>query len=775
MTNHWVRWLAVALAAWPAIARGEQIVLVSDGVPAVAIYVDADVMAPDVTPPPTTWSAKQRQAQRQRLRESVHDLALYLKKISGAQVKIVTAAPASNDPRLAILIGDLATARFGPPRIKAPFRQGFRFVLSPQGIGLGGESDLATSYAIYELLDRLGCRWYMPSALGEVVARKKTVRLPATDESLAPGTTYRRIIYADEDFKRRTRQGGLQVRTEHALEIRGYVTKEQLDKHPQWCALIDGKRTPKRFCWSNPQLADAVADGIITRVDKSGWLTISLSPNDGVAFCQCDSCKALDADDWDPSMGMVSITDRYIHFCNRVAERVTKENPDLLLGFLAYVQYTRPPVREKLHPNLVPNIAPITYCRAHTFLQADQCPSRTAIRQIVEGWGKVAKNVCYYNYMFHLAEVTVPYPMIRQMSDELPLLYANGVKYWQPETLPNFDSVLPGLVLAMRMSWNTKADPAKVLDEFYTDYYGAAAASMRRYWQLFDDAWTTVPEHAGCGFGYPRRFTPTMLKQARGAMNGALAACATDGERRRVKLHDDALTQFELFMKLRRDLFEGRLTGLRADSDRFLRRQLELAETYADQYAFGKVHWTKRTVGGEYFSRFFKKAYDDAARIAKRFNVIRPPLRQWRYQVDRKNKGEALGWQRAGFDDHTWKTTDPCVDTWFTLGLDDYFGSVFYRTTVAVPDASTDKNVYLWISSTDGSVKVFVNGRHIPYVDANGQTKDVFSGYCTPASFDITSAIGPGRDNQITIIGSRLYLNELGTGGLLGPVYLYRD
>ena len=40
---------------------------------------------------------------------------------------------------------------------------------SAKGVGLFGESDLASSYAVYELLDRLGCRWFIPSAMGEVI------------------------------------------------------------------------------------------------------------------------------------------------------------------------------------------------------------------------------------------------------------------------------------------------------------------------------------------------------------------------------------------------------------------------------------------------------------------------------------------------------------------------------------------------------------------------------------------------------------------------------
>ena len=49
----------------------------------------------------------------------------------------------------------------------------------------------------------------------------------------------------------------------------------------------------------------------------------------------------------------------------------------------------------------------------------------------------------------------------------------------QPETLPVFDSVLPGMVLSMRMAWYPKAKPALELDVFFANFYGSAATAAR--------------------------------------------------------------------------------------------------------------------------------------------------------------------------------------------------------------------------------------------------------------------------------------------------------
>ncbi len=753
----------VALGSVAPPASGD-VVLVRGGKARAVIVASAALMAAPAPPAPGAPAVPAN-----RLRESVLDLARCLEKISGAKVEIVTPDMDRRDPRsrlTPIVIGAEAEKRFGPPAKKSPYKQGWRIVVRNKGVGLMGESDEATSYAIYELLDRIGCRWYLPSDLGESLPSTKTIGVKEMDISDVPKTVSREIWYADDAFKRRNRLGGLVVSAGHALEISNYVTKEQLQAHPDWNAEIGGKRSLNgRFCWANHDLADAVADGIIVQLDKTYMPTVSLSPDDGFTFCECAKCKALDAGDWDATMNQVSITDRYVHFCNQIAERVTKKYPNVLFGFLAYVQYTRPPIREKLHPNLVPEIAPINYCRAHAMTDAI-CPSRQTILQIVEGWGKAAKSVSYYNYMYHLAEVSVPYPMMHQMSEELPILYRNNVVFWQPETLPNFESALPGFYLSIRKSWYTDAAPKQVFDEFFTRFYGAAEAPMRRYWQTFDDAWTNSPEHAGCAFGYARRFTPQVLAAARLAISEALTSCRTDTERARVQMQDDSLRQFERFMKTRLDLSEGKLTNLEHEGREWMDAQTALGERYAPQYAFAKTYWAPKTVGTYFFDIFFQPTYKDASRIARDCTLLTPMLRKWRFAVDREKRGDALGWGHATFAASGWKETDIALDTWADLGIPDFYGSVWYRTTVKTGDLPTGKKVFLWLSGVDGGVRVMVNGE---------KAGEAPTGFSAPLSFDITSALKPNAENLIVVVGKRTFLNELGTGGLLGPAAIYRE
>jgi hypothetical protein len=757
--------------------RADDLVLAADGRPRVAVYVPARVWddAKANPEPPTVWRSLKPEDNRRRLRESVRDLAAVLGRVTGGKVDVVVGPPAAGDLRVPILVGELAAQRFGPPQKQYPYGQGFRLVVAAQGVGLAGESDLGTSYAVYTLLDQLGCRWYMPGPLGEVLPAKKTVALPHQDVSTGPYTVYRGIWYCDNDFARRNRLGGMELAAGHALEFT--VPKELRKTNPEIKAVIAGKADEHKVKWTHPLVAKAIAAECLDRLKKDPSLnSFSLSPDDGVGWDESDDAKH-DAGDFDAAAGGVSKTDRLMVLCDRVAAEVTATHPQVKFGVLAYVDYTRPPVREKVHPSVVPQVAPITFSRAHPVSDPGE-PNNKDFRALIEGWGRAAPATSYYFYGWFLAEASAPNPMIAKWWTDIPFVYAKGnCRYWQPETIPNFETSLHAHALGIRLAWDPKQPAGVIVSELNDKFYGAAAREMAAYWKHVDDVWVKTPEYAGCGFGHLRRWTPEHLAKARQLLDRGAAACKTDAEKGRVALASESLALFELFMKMRRDHADGRFATLAADVKAYRERMNAAGERHKDSYAFAQMGWTKPdSLNTRYFDAFYKATYEDAARVAANYRVLTdPPVRRWRFRADKDKQGEAAGWAAPGFDDAKWTPTDCAVDTWSALGLHNYMGAAWYRTTVPVPAVPAGKKVYLWLGATDGRVKVFVNGRHVPFVNAKGEPADTFTGFCQPASFDVTAAVRPGADNQVTLLCTREFLNELGTGGLLSPALLYRE
>lgn len=763
-----------------AVVGAEEVVLVQDGEARVAVCVPSRVMAPDdprVRVDPPRLPAVVPEYQRRRLRESVRDLARCLEKMSGAKVEIVVGQKTTGNERLPILIGEFAQEAFGPPKKTYPYQQGFRVVVSPKAIGLLGESDLATSYAIYEVLDRLGCRWFMPSEMGEVIPELTTGSLPAMDRSSTPGTFYRGIWQADEDYKRRNRMGGLTLHASHALG--SYLREKDLADHPDWRAVINGKPSRLRLKWSRPEVAAAIAKKIVEYTSRTGRATASLSPEDGFGFDEAEDPK-IDADDLDPVHGCVSITDRLMLLCNRVAGHVTGKYPDLLFGVIAYINYTRAPVREKVHPNVVPVIAPITYSRAHPVTD-DRDPNNKALREAILGWGKAARHTGMYWFGWNLAEMTAPHPMITKWSIDVPFVLQNGCKFFQPETTSNFETTLHALYLGPKLAWDPSLKPEDIINDLHTRFYGQAAKEMAAYWEYVDRAWVDTPEFSGAGFGHVRRFTRERMKKMRELLNAAKRAGRSSAVKARIRMADESLILFENYMKMRWDFIDGRWTRLDSDMDRWISRTHAMAERYRSQFAFstrqygGTGLWGSND-GVDNFVTFNRATYDDAARLAKHYEMLTPePLRKWRYRADEKKEGQSKGWAKPDLDDSAWKTTDACVDTWSALGYHNYYGQVWYRAKVTIPPAPPGRKTFLWIGATDGTARVFVNGRPVSFTDRGGKKQHEFIGFCRPVSFDLTGQFAPDKENQMAILCDRNSLNEIGTGGLMSPVVVYRE
>jgi hypothetical protein len=733
---------------------------------------------PSATPPVS--GTKRRKAPRltpaerlalaaaRKLHAAVDDLTHYLPQLSGSEVRMVRAPSELASGTLPIWVGEAAEAHFGGARARKPSGQAFRFVVGKDGIGLFGESDLATGYAIYELLDRLGCRWFMPGELGEDVPEGDLLTLSETDETIEPSTEYRGLWYADEDFKRRNRLGGVQIAAGHMLEK--WVTNAEREEHPNWRAQVKGVPHATRLRWSEPEVADAIADGIRRRVVRQPTASVSISPSDGVDFDDTFD-TAIDAKDWDPTVNGVSLTDRLLVLANRVADNLEPDYPDLKLGLLAYVSYTRPPVRENVHPNVVPVIAPITYCRQAPWSD-DACPGARQLRAIVTGWSQRADKLAFRGYAFNLAEPAAPNPMMRKWSWDLPFLFEHKVRYFQPETLPNFESSLPALWLGIRLSWDSRQRPALVLKDLFDRFYGHASREAFAYLDLFDHAWTDKAEFSGAGLGYERRFPVELLDRARHALERTKAACRTNKERERVAMLDASLQQLELYMKMARDLREGRLAGLSNDYDRWQARAQDLAERYAPNSAFGKAGWAgPNGVYGSYVKRFLEAVYREADRIAREQVVLTPmPVCHWSYRAAPQLTPPLSGVpERLSAQD---PNMNVCTDTWSSIGRHDYFGSMWYEANVDVADVPESKRASLWLSKVDGLAQVWLNDQ--PVLAQSPTPGPAAETHLKFQTYDVTGPLHAGT-NKLSILVKRTRLAELGAGGLMGPAYLYRE
>ncbi len=810
--------LAVTLLASGAlrgVAAPSDLALAVKGKVNCVIVVPEGAMADDVALPRGAAILEQIPEVRRRLqRDSVRDLARCLAEMSGADIEIVEMLP-QKDRRIPIYIGPTAEKIFGPVGISKAGTFGFRVVADgKRGIGLYGESGHGTSYAIYELLHRLGCRWFMPTELGEVIPKQATITVPVMDEKRAPATEYRGMTQGGADWRRRNRftfshgvgrvpgsvnritynGGRISVSAGHKAFYR-LIPRDKRAANPEWRAMIDGKPHNYLVRLTHPGVAKVMADTVISEIEthfadvlKAGYrLHYSLTLPDMQVSTEDPYERKSDPDPrvWEAAAGRWSVTDRYVLLANRVAEKVTKKYPNVYFDLLGYVNHSKPPARYKPHSHLTWTICPIDFNRHHPMTMTDT-PNESWLLDMVEAWGRQPSRLAYYAYGMNLAEITAPCPFITKWGTDIPVIMKNNLVYWAPETMNGWESMMPGYYLSARLTFDPTEEPEEILQDMWTRFYGAAAEPMSRYWRLIDRAWVDGGEYSGAHWGYLRIFTPEVLEAARAELDKALALCQTEMETRRVKLIEESFALFELYMKMRRDWATANLRRLGADYETWRSGIVDMQERYKDPADPTCVLGRFGTL--RYPDNFLRGAYEDASRMETKFARLGKPMLEWKWKHNSGPEADSQPWTAPDYKDEQWPTMHVVRETWSTIGHHNTMtdvasgrsGRMVYRTSQRLDDVPKGKKAYLWIGSTDGRAKLFVNGKHIKYVVPEKRKKheaggvlDALDGYCQPGRFDVTGAL-KASDNQFTVLAERYQLNELGTGGLVGPVILYR-
>jgi len=790
-----------AKAAAPKAAASQgSVTLAEKGVARSVIVVPKnwmeEVVLPDGLPARAVGIMKSRQT---LFRDSVADLALYLGKMSGAKLEVVTALPA-NDKRLPIYIGAAAQSVFGPVGITRSGLYGFRVVVDrKRGVGLYGESEAGSSYAIYELLHNMGCRWFMPTDLGEVVPNLPTLSAPVMDAKLAPATSVRHPYSGGADFARRNRLGpwpgvGPVVwLAEGDGSMDRYFTPDDLKAHPEWTYKHQIRIT-------HPGVADHIAKKIIAELDKAyepmkkvglrpGY---SLVPPDGQVLTEDPEERKHDPEPrvWEGAAGRWSVTDRLMVMHNRIANEVRAKYPDVMFGDQAYVNKSLPPAKEPVPKDFRIVICPIDFNRYHPMDYPNHI-NEYWLRDLVEGWNKKGAKINAYWYAINLAEISAPCPFIAKWSADLKILLDNNVEEWGPEYMNGWESMMPAYYMSIRMMFHKDEKPDEILNDLWTKFYGPAAKPMAAYWMGIDKAYIDAREWSGSPYGYLKIFTPEVMKAARQNLDESLKVVKTPLEYRRVKLIDESFELFELYMKMRNDWAKGNVAPMADDYQtwrwgvRNMQRQYKVPMSggrYTENAYTGDGYIQGRHGNPSWSDVMYSVGYKDGSRMEKEYTRVGTPMLDWKWQHNPKPEAESLPWTAVDFDDKEWKTTNVVRDTWSSLGhhysLTDEAsgrsGRMAYRASQTLPAITAGKKVYLWLGSTDGSSKLFVNGTQVKYVNAKGETVDAFTGYSAAGKFDITAAVKAGK-NQFTLLCERTSLNELGTGGLLGPVIVYRD
>lgn len=457
------------------------------------------------------------------------DLQKYIGMMTGATPKMVEVLPAPNET--AIVIG--TAARAANPRLSAtlaatakkrPLVQGDAIVALRDGnrLYLAGSNDESDYFAVTWLLQQWGCRWYMPTAFGEVIPARSDLSVGTLAFAYAPPFEIRHYWTAWNGSE----DGAEEFRHRNFMSLaRLPGNGQELDAYTRDIAPPGG--TGFNVPFSSPATARHIAAQIAPRYCDGK--PISLAIADGLYENNDAGDRAL-ITEYDPYMLRPSLTDAMMTLYNHVAGTLRQEYPDskALIGGLAYVNVTLPPrLVSKIEPHLVMWIAPIDIDPNHA-MDDPRSPPRLAYRQMVERWSKVMdRRLAIYDYdQGMLVWRDLPDPSHAVFARDVKIYAKLGILGIGSESRGAYATTFLNLYFRGQLMWNPNADVAAMLADFYPGFYGPAAPAMARYWGAIFAAWreTGVTEHEA--MAAPAIYTPELVARLAPELDAAEAAFA---------------------------------------------------------------------------------------------------------------------------------------------------------------------------------------------------------------------------------------------------------
>jgi hypothetical protein len=472
---------------------------------------------------------------------AAQELQTYLMKLGSREIPIVESNGGRPFDDGGIYLGKNKACKdflYNEQEFDALGYDGFILRMREGNILVAGKNHRGTVYAMYRLLEHLGCRFYAKE-LEVIPAKPKIVIQGPLDVSDSAAFEWRAMMGTIAPMKCGLSPGeweasiaGVEVPKMMAIpkakgafwhHTMGFLlpAKEISETHPEYIAQIDGKRAVvepfrQQYCLSNPGLlklmTEAVLNWIASDPDK---LYYPVHYGDVRSFCECNDCKAMYAEKG-------SVTDAVIWFVNEIARVVAEKYPNKFLTTLAYLTTRPPPKKVKPEANLLIIFCAILECQGRPW----SSPINKIVCQDLEKWIKLhplgPRGIISFDYPTTYNYAGFPFPALYAFVENIRYyhklglrgVYVCGLGSWKHlEHLYSY--VIP------RIMWKPGQDINPLIDDFCQAWYGAAWKPMREYIELLHKSAMeskcdgVMDCHAGPGQKFFRElFTPDFMTKA---------------------------------------------------------------------------------------------------------------------------------------------------------------------------------------------------------------------------------------------------------------------
>lgn len=424
-----------------------------------------------------------------------NELSDYLEKITGAKFPIVKGLDGTGI--LLVTLEEFPSDELAKGlKIQNNYdgREAFAIQSSKNRLLLMGATEMALPHAAFTLLEKLGCRWFFPAREWEVIPKNPNLSI-SLDILDRPKILARRIWYGYgpfpddkkhpfggscqkdyQDWSRHNRMASsFRVYAGHSYEAILASNKKLFEEHPEYLALVKGKRQGPQFCLSNPKVQELGVQWVRDYFKKNPTAEMaSLDCADGGGQCECAECAKLG-----------SISNRVFGLANHAAKIISKEQPGKMIGLLAYSEHSEPP-DFPLEPNV------------YVQLTMGFIRGRYSFDELRELWPQKCKSMGFYDYYSVWLWDFDKLPggrgaNLEHIAQSIRKSSSLGATSLDAESGNNWGVHGLGYYVSNKLMWNPNGDVESITNDFYEKAFGNASKIMKRYYERWMPGLSKTP------------------------------------------------------------------------------------------------------------------------------------------------------------------------------------------------------------------------------------------------------------------------------------------
>jgi hypothetical protein len=774
-----------------ALPRAMAIELTRNGAPRATIIVAQSVLG----------SAK-GDASAQKVSIAAHDLQDYIRKISGATLPIV--GDKSTFTGNAILVGKSALTEQLQSAIPSGLtsqRKEEGFLIDAKNVRLvlaGNDTGPyhGTEYAVYDFLNRLGVRWFMPGEYGEYVPSQKSIDFADITVREKPdfiqrnwwNTTTPEMAAQERRWKIRNKMNPDQMfasASDNSFSVY-YVSPNVAKTEPDLFAQnFNGSINTGYPNLSNPKSVEITAEKLkeFFRTHPETNST-AVAPNDGYHrdFTPASAVRNqgfVDTYGREGVPGEVSTTEEWFEWINAVAANVAEEFPDRVISTNGYANRSVPPFGVKIAPNLGIMYAAIWSDTLHAYDDPKSWQMRRQAESL-QRWCQLSNRVWLYGYDYSmLVSGLTPLPTTRKLARDMPLLKKWGLIGFLDETRNIWAErgIMTKYVKA-RLEWNANDNVDALLTDYYAHWYGAAAKPSRAFWDALEKVVESTPVLGHEDRILPYVYTPHLMQQLATHLAEAEKIALPPREKEHVKIDRLIYEHLKAYVAMNNAEFAGNFAEAAHQAQKMLavRPQLHAINSFlimpserlangAPDPNSGAFYWgiSDRL---DYYNQLANKLSGKTGRKV----AVLPQYAK--FALDPYDDGRFAGWYKPNWDTSKWQNilaTEPFyLQGHMSKDGHPYLGKIWYQFKVRIPQTVSNQKVLLYAPTVESEAWVWVNGQYIGH-------KAYREAYERPNQFemDVTKALKPGTENVVSIEVSTSRSQTAAAGGLVSRIFLY--